>query len=130
MTFADYRNNLLPSDRKLFDELFEFSVSKAVDTLLDADVDDCVIQRVITAHWGILEEDFRHLLVSSKKNVAVSRIEQHLRFNGYSLIEAKNYISTHSIKIRLNHEHDLLSHWKNPEKILKTIQQEKKNKEK
>ena len=39
MTLEEYRNNLLPSDRSLFDEFVTIGIRKTIYALLDANVD-------------------------------------------------------------------------------------------
>lgn len=129
MTLEEYRNNLLPSDRQLFDEVVDIGIRKTIYALLDADVTDPVIQRVVISNWDISQEEFSNYLISAKKEIALFLLRQHLSFQGYSPDEADRYISTHMINIHLSHNHELLKLWKNPEKILKAVQQKNKSKE-
>ena len=130
MTLEDYRNSVLPSDRQLFDELVTMGIKKTIYALLDADVDDPVVQRVVIDNWEISQEVFTDFLIDAKKEMALYFIRQHLTFQGYTVEQADKFISSNMIKIHLSHNHDLLKQWKSPEKILKAVQQKKKNKEK
>lgn len=129
MTLEEYRNNLLPSDRRLFDEVVDIGIRKTIYALLDADVTDPVIQRVVISNWDISQEEFDNYLICAKKEIALYLLRQHLSFQGYTPDEADHYISSHMIIIHLSHNHELLRLWKSPEKILKAIQQKKKSKE-
>mgnify|MGYP003293432187 CR=1 FL=1 len=130
MMLEEYRNNLLPSERSLFDEFTAIGVTKTIYALLDANVDDSVIQRVVVDHWEISREDFSDFLINAKKEIALHLLRQHLTFQGYAADEADRFISSHMVKIHLSHNHELLAQWRNPEKIIKTVQQKKKSKEK
>lgn len=130
MTLEEYRNNLLPSDRSLFDDVVKIGIRKTIYALLDADVDDLVIQRVVIDHWNIPPEEVCYYLVDAKKEVALFLIRQQLIFQGYTSDETESFISSHMIKMHLSHNHELLKQWKSPEKILKAVQQKKKSKEK
>lgn len=129
MTLEEYRNNLLPSDRRLFDEVVDIGIRKTIYALLDADVADPVIQRVVIDNWAISQEEFSNYLINAKKEIALYLLRQHLSFQGYSPDEADRYISTHMINIHLSRNHELLKQWKSPEKILKAVQPKKKSKE-
>ena len=129
MTLEEYRNNLLPSDRRLFDEFVDIGIKKTIFSLLDADVVDTVIQRVVVNNWDISQEEFSNYLINAKKEIALYLIQQHLSFQGYTPDEVDTYVSAHMISIHLSHNHELLKLWKSPEKILKAVQQKKKNKE-
>lgn len=130
MTLEEYRNSLLPSDRSLFDEFVTIGIKKTIYALLDANVEDPVIKRVVIDHWNISQEEFTDVLTDAKKEAALYLVRQHLLFQGYNPDEADKFLSSHMIKIHLSHNHELLNQWKSPEKILKTVQQKKKNKEK
>ena len=71
MTLEEYRNSLLPSDRSLFDEFVAIGIKKTIYALLDANVDDSAIQRVVIDHWNISQEEFRDVLIDAKKEVAL-----------------------------------------------------------
>lgn len=130
MTLEEYRNNLLPSDRSLFDEFVTIGIRKTIYALLDANVDDPVIQRVVIENWNISQEEFSDILIDAKKEIALYLLRQHLLFQGYRPDEADKFLSSNMIKNHLSHNHELLNQWKSPEKILKFVQQKKKNKEK
>ena len=130
MTLEQYRNNLLPSERPLFDEVVSIGIKKTVYALLDADVDDTVIQRVVIDNWDITYEDFIDVLIDAKKEIALYLLWQHLTLQGYTTNEAERFISSNGVEIHLSRNHELLKQWKNPEKIYKAVQQKKKGKEK
>lgn len=130
MTLEDYRNSVLPSERQLFDDLVTMGIKKTIYALLDADVDDPVVQRVVVDNWEISQEAFTDFLINAKKEMALYFIRQHLTFQGYTVEQADEFISCNMIKIHLSYNHELLKQWKNPEKILKAVQQKKRNKEK
>ena len=96
--------------------------------LLDADVDDSVIRRVVVEQWHTSEEELIDLLVDAKIEIALFLLKQHLTFQGYAPEEANKFISSNMIKIHLSRDHELLKSWKNPEKIIKEVQKKKKSK--
>lgn len=126
MDLDEYRNNLLPSERSLFDEVVEIGIRKTIDALLDADVDDSVMQHVVFEHWGVSQKDFRDILVQEKINAALYLLRQHLELQNYTSSEISKLLSSLAVKPHLIHNHELLKQWKNPEKILKTLQKKSK----
>lgn len=67
MTLEEYRNSLLPSDRSLFDEFVTIGIKKTIYALLDANVEDPVIKRVVIDHWNTLQEELSGVLTDAKK---------------------------------------------------------------
>ena len=114
MTLEEYRSNLLPSDRRLFDEVVDIGIRKTIYALLDADVTDPVIQRVVISNWDISQEEFSNYLICAKKEIALYLLQQHLSFQGYSPDEADRYIASHMINIQLSRNHELLRLWSYP----------------
>lgn len=128
MTLEEYRAELRPSERPLFDEVVAIGIRKTIFALLDADVDDSVIQRVVVEQWHISEDELIDLLVNAKREIALFLVKRHLTFQGYAPEAADEFISSNMIKIHLSRDHELLKNWKNAEKIIKEVQKKKKSK--
>lgn len=129
MTLDAYRNNLLPSERRLFDEFVDIGIVKTIYALLDAKVDDLVIKRVVTTHWNISNDEFIDVFTHARINAALDLLWEHLRLMGYTESQADEFLDANSIENRLFHNRELLKYWNNPEKLIKAVQQKKKNKE-
>lgn len=129
MTLDTYRNNLLPSERRLFDEFVDIGIVKTIYALLDAKVDDQVIKRVVTTHWNISSDEFIDIFTHARINAALDLLWEHLRLMGYTESQADEFLDANSIKHRLSHNHELLKYWNNPEKLIKAVQPKKKSKE-
>lgn len=129
MTLDAYRNSLLPSERRLFDEFVDIGIVKTIYALLDAKVEEQEIKRVVTMYWDISNDEFIDFFTQSRINAALDLLWEHLRLKGYSELQADDFIDANSIKNRLLHNHELLKYWNNPEKLIKAIQQKKKSKE-
>ena len=129
MTLDDYRNNLLPSERRLFDEFVDIGIVKTIYALLDAKVDDLVIKRVVTTHWSISSDEFIDIFTHARIDAALELLWEHLRLMGFTESQANAFLNANAIEKRLFHNHELLKYWNNPEKLYKAVQQKKKNKE-
>ena len=129
MTLDEYRNELRPSERILFDDFVKIGIKKTIYALLDAKVEDRDIIRVVVAHWNISHKESTDSLINAKINAALDLLWEHLRFQGHTETEADDFLIDNSIEERLVNDHALLTHWNNPEKILKVVQQKKKSKE-
>lgn len=130
MTLEEYRENLPLYDRQLFDEVVDIGIKKTIYALLDANVPDQTIMRVVINHWEIPQEKFTNVLIKAKKDAALYYVRQHLLLQGYNADEVDEFLSSHMIGIHLLHNHELLNQWRSPEKIIKAVQQKKKSKEK
>lgn len=121
MTLEEYRNSLRPSDRPLFDDVIDIGIRKTVDALLDANVDDESIQRVVIAHWCISQDVYLQILIDEKKEAAIYFLRQHLAFQGYTSSQTDAFLSSYGVKIHLSHNHELLNCWNKPEKMIKIL---------
>lgn len=128
--FEEYRNVIFPSEMEKFDSLILQCVKKSISALLDASVDDSAIHQVVIENWGITQEDFFNILREVKKEKALNLLKCELSYQGYSSTQADNFIRSNMIGIHLSNTPELLKQWNNPEKIIKTVQRQKKNKEK
>lgn len=123
MDIQDYRYSRNPLDKQLYNDIVRFGAMKTIYALLDADVDNEVIQRVVIFHWDITQDEFMNFLNNAKKEIALDKLSNYLKLQGCTQSEIDKYISSNIIKAHLSRNHELLAQWKSPEKMLKIIKQ-------
>lgn len=130
MTLEEYRRNLLPSERKRFDEFIDIGIMKTIYALLDAEVADQEIKRVVSKHWNTSHDEFVSMLTDAKISAALDLVWENLQLGGYTAYEADEFLINNSIKIKLSQNHELLAYWNKPDKLIKAVCPKKKHKEK
>lgn len=59
--------------------------------------------------WGISHQDAEDRLVWEKQQATIRSLEQHLKLQGYSSLDIKDFMSKSNASIRIRREKDL---WK------------------
>lgn len=126
MLLEEYRNNLSYYDQRIFDQMYDQFGEAAIQLLLEANADDRSIVSVILKYWDLPNDDVVDILHNEKIKLTVRLLTQYLQLKGLSVREIETFMRTNMVKTRLRNEHDILTQWRNPEKVYKLVQAKKK----
>jgi len=120
-----YRESLNQAGNIAFSEGIEIGIENTIAALYDADVDDEVIVRLLNKHWGISNDEAEERLIFEKSQAAIRELRRYLKLQGYSTAEANQFMRTNMASIKIKRDADLRKLRRNPEKLMKAVQEPK-----
>lgn len=108
-----------------FSDAIEIGISNTIAALYDADVDGEEIFRVLNKYWGINRDEAEERLVYEKSQAAIRELERFLKIRGYSAIKIKQFMKSNNASIKIRHNNELWELRRNPEKLMKAVQDSK-----
>ncbi len=117
-----YGENVNQAGEQAFSEAIEIGIENTVMALIDANVNDDEIIRVINKHWGINQQEAEDRIVFEKQQLAISELKRYLKMKGYSKNEIWQYVITNEAAVKIRNNPNLLELRRMPDRLIEEIQ--------
>lgn len=107
---------------KAFSDAIEIGIKNTIMALLDTNVSDDEIIRVLNKYWGINQNEAENRIIYEKGCLTIDELKRYLKLQGYSDNEIHQFMFSirASTKIRQNSNLWKLRH--TPDRLIKEIQ--------
>lgn len=120
-----YGDSINQAGEEAFSDAIEIGITNTVAALYDAEVNDDEIIRVLNTHWGIKRDEVENRLVYEKRQAAIRELKRYLKMQGFSAIEVNQFMNSNNALIKIRHSNELWKLRRNPDKLMKAIQDSK-----
>jgi len=120
-----YGESINQAGEAAFSDALEVGIANTLSALYDTDVSDEEIIRVLGKYWGVNIDEAEERLVFEKSQAAIRELRWYLKMQGYSIKETDNFMRLNNASRKIKHNRDLWKLKRNPEKLMKAVQESK-----
>lgn len=106
-----------------FSDAIEIGIENTILALIDANVVDDEIIRVINKYWGINQDEAEKRIVFEKGKLTTNELKRYLRMQGCSDNEIHQFMITNSAASKIRHNPNLWKLRYTPNKLAEAIQE-------
>lgn len=107
---------------RAFSDAIEIGIKNTIMALLDTDVSDDEIIRVLNKHWGINQNEAEKRIVFEKGSLAIDELKRYLKLQGLSDDEIHQFMLSNGASTKIRHNSNLWKLWHTPDRLMKEIQ--------
>ena len=118
-----YGDSINQAGEEAFSDAVEIGISNTVAALLDADVVDDEIIRVLNKYWGCNQDETESRLIHEKSQATINELKHYLKMQGYSGIEIDRFMKSNKAAAKIRHNNELWKLKRNPEELMKSVKE-------
>lgn len=118
-----YGESINRAGETAFSDAIEIGIGNTILALIDANVIDDEIIRVINKYWGINQDEAEKRIVFEKGNLAINELKRYLRMQGRSDNEIHQFMVTNRAAFKIRHNPHLWELRYTPNKLAEAIQE-------
>lgn len=107
---------------KAFSDAIEIGIKNTIWALLDANVSDDEITRVLNKHWGINQNESEKRIIFEKGSLTIDELKRYLRLQGLSDNEIHEFMFSNSAPTKIRHNSYFWELRHTPDRLVKEIQ--------
>lgn len=107
---------------KAFSDAIEIGIKNTIMALLDANVSEDEIIRVLNKHWGINQNEAEKQIVYEKGCLTIDELKRYLKLQGFSDDEIHQFIFSIGASTKIRHNANLWKLRHTPDRLIKEIQ--------
>lgn len=106
-----------------FSDAIEIGIANTVAALYDADISDDKIINLVNKYWNISMDEAEDRLLHEKKLAATRELKRYMKLQGRSEKDIRQFMISSRAGVKINKNSDLWKLRRNPEKLLKAVQE-------
>ena len=107
---------------RAFSDAIEIGIKNTIMALLDTNVSDDEIIRVLNKYWGINQDESEKRIAFEKGAITIDELKRYLQLQGFSDNEIHQFMFSNHASIKIRYNCDLWKLRHTPDKLMKEIQ--------
>lgn len=105
-----------------FSDAIEIGIKNTIMSLLDTNVNDDEIIRLLNKYWGINQNEAEKRIIFEKGSLTIDELKRYLKLQGLSDNEIHQFMLSNRAAIKIRDNYNLWKLRRTPDRLIKEIQ--------